>query len=262
MNKPKTDCFTGLEIAENLIDYNPHYDGFEYSLKPIGKVRITAHLFGDISDEKYSRERYYLAGICRYYSDKSETPPMMSTGNFEKIIEEHDIPKTIDERKERILQLIRLKEEEVQDIQLFFGRDFPLVYSHENEFKRVLKKLYTEGLIDADISKDGYFGISITRKGRDFLDKLKKEQIKLDGVLSESEINKIKQLVRKAQIEEALVTLISILEKKGLSEELEMVEEIYFAHNVLIKKSLENLINGEDESVRLSEIRMRILRIL
>lgn len=264
MKNPEIDCLVEGNIRPNNIKYCPNFDGFEYFSKPTGYVRITSHCFIDIKSDKFVKERMYLAGICRdYYERKEYPPPTIANNTIEQIISEHNIPESAHDKKKRLVGYIKsIEESGIEDIQLFFSSDYPLIYSEKNDFKRIMRELHDEELVKYELSKEGYNGIYLTSQGRNYLNQVRSNEIRLSRVLPVEEIVSIRNSIRKADIEKALTQLVEILEGDRFRAEYEQIEQIYFEYNLCRNEFRQNQITQEERNVGLSKIRKKILDIL
>jgi nucleoside 2-deoxyribosyltransferase len=139
-----------------------------------GRVNITDQAIGALTAEN----KALLSGITRRRTDRRQTPVDILSTNIETLVSQANIPQTIGEKLDLILQYIAGKSGFLgQGHQFDPHKDYPIAYSsNQTEFRYLLNQLKSQGYVEFPVELVSV----LTPKGWDRVNALRTHPLRSD----------------------------------------------------------------------------------
>lgn len=148
----------------------------EYKTKYVGKVKITLPAYQEIN--QIGNVRYIIAGICKNRTLQNQEPILIDTEFIKKGYLSLKPPLAFAEKCNSFLKtMYHMGGKENVKFRLTSTEDFPLAYSTQEEFTRIIDQLESDYFISIDNKSktlekhEFYFGLKLTNYGKEEVEK-------------------------------------------------------------------------------------------
>ena len=207
-----------LITGEPVDVYNPPDGGrrYEYVSKNLGHIEWTELAFraGQYLTEE---EKYIIAGVCRNNKEKGIQPTQIAIADLQNC-KSLNIPYSFEERCRWFLQYLYDKTgKDFRSISFNTWSDCGLTYSGPDEFKRIVKFLASEELIEWESEikskpSNFYQDVRITKKGKEAL---RRPKISLNDLQSQVQTKGLEDEVNDLEINLRQLIFSVLTAKKG-----------------------------------------------
>jgi hypothetical protein len=150
----------------------------EYETEFVGKVKISMPAYSELLNGDFNR--YLIAGICKHRTLENKEPVLIDSNFIREGYKALNPPTDFEEKAYQFLKYIySYGGRENHEFEFNSTRDFPLAYSDQQEFDRIMDYLEIEYFISVrkkhrlggQTPKYVYMGVKLTRQGKEEAEK-------------------------------------------------------------------------------------------